>query len=47
MEAGKSSLKGDTLRSYTKAEVKTVKSENDRLKTPLKERIDTKAQEKV
>ena len=35
MEAGKSRLKGDTLREANKAEVDALKRENERLKDSL------------
>jgi transposase len=37
MEAGKSQLKGDTVRNATKSEVSGLKQENSRLKEPLGE----------
>ena len=37
MEAGKSQLKGDTVRSATKSEVSGLKQENSRLKELLGE----------
>jgi transposase len=37
MEAGKASLKGDSLRNATKSEVKKLREENSRLKELLGE----------
>ena len=48
MEAGKSRLKGDVLKDATKSEVKSLKSENTRLKELLgKHALDIQLLKKV